>query len=53
MSEITHDISTAANAEPFIHRIWPKAIVGIGLSATVLWTCFLAYEFGRLVQLLI
>jgi hypothetical protein len=58
MSDITHEISPAAahlvpQAEPFIHRIWPKAVVGIALSATVLWTCFLGYEVARLVMMLI
>jgi hypothetical protein len=58
MSDITHEISPAAahlvpQTEPFIHRIWPRAIVGIALCATTLWTCFLGYEVARLVMMLI
>jgi hypothetical protein len=58
MSDITREISLAVahlvpQPEPFIHRIWPRAVVGIALSATTLWTCLLGYEVARLVMMLI
>ena len=58
MSDITQEMRAAAahsipQAKYFIHRIWPQVIVGIGLSATTVWTCLLAYGFVRLVLVLI
>jgi hypothetical protein len=58
MSDITQEMSAPAahsipQAKSFIHRIWPQAIVGIALSATVGWMCLLAYGFVRLVLVLI
>ena len=37
----------------FIYRIWPGAIVGIGLAVTAVWVCILGYSFVMLVELLI
>jgi hypothetical protein len=34
-------------------RIWPQAIVTLGLGLSVVWTCFLGYGFVKLVQLAI
>jgi hypothetical protein len=36
-----------------IHRIWPQAIVSLGLGVTGVWICFLGYGFIRLIDLLI
>ena len=57
MGDITQKMSAPAahsgpQAEP-IHRIWPQAIVGIALSATVVWTVILGYGFVRLVTMII
>lgn len=55
VSEITNqeNAAVAAPVKPLIHRIWPTAIVGVGLGITVAWTFILAYGFIRLVELLI
>ena len=58
MKDITHEISAAAAnsasaPKPLVHRIWPQALVGVGLGVTVARTCILAYGFVRLVDLLI
>ena len=49
MIDITRETSATAHsvapAEPLVHRIWPQAVVGIAMSATVVWTCILAYSF--------
>jgi hypothetical protein len=57
MSDSTHDESSTAAAnsasapEPLVHRVWPRAIIGVGLAVTVAWTCLLAFGFVRLVAL--
>jgi hypothetical protein len=54
--DITQENTTThplPQVKPLIHRIWPQAIVGIGLSATVVWTVILGYGFVRLVTMLI
>jgi hypothetical protein len=55
MSDTAHESGTAAAnsasaPEPLVHRIWPRAIVGVGV--TVVWICLLAYAFGRLFALI-
>jgi hypothetical protein len=57
MGDFTQKMSAPAahsvpQAEP-IHRIWPHAIISIGLGVTGAWVCILAYGFGRLLGLLI
>jgi hypothetical protein len=52
MSDFTHDVSLAPKANR-LNRIWPRAVNGISLSATVVWTCILGYGFIRLIELLI
>jgi hypothetical protein len=34
--------------KPLIHRIWPQAVVGLGLGVTSVWICFLGYGLLRL-----
>ena len=36
--------------EPFIQRVWPPALVGLGLSLSVAWTIGLGYGLFRLVE---
>lgn len=40
-------------AEPFIQRVWPQAIVGLGFSLSVAWTILLGYGLIRLVETVI
>jgi hypothetical protein len=37
---------------PLIHRLWPPAIIGLGLGLTTAWTLFLGYEVSGLIMLL-
>jgi hypothetical protein len=37
---------------PLIHRLWPPAIVGLGVGLTAAWTLFLGYEAAALIMLL-
>jgi hypothetical protein len=57
VSEVTQRVGPATadsvRAERLIHRIWPGAVVGIGLAATAAWMCVLSYGFLKLVELLI
>ena len=58
VGEISHKIGpatvdTAKKVERPSHRIWPEVIVGLALSATVIWTFILGFGFVRLVELLI
>ncbi len=39
--------------DPLIARIWPQAMVALGLGLSVVWTCFLGYGLVKLVQLAI
>jgi hypothetical protein len=35
---------SAPAAQPLFHRIWPPAIIALGLGLTAAWTCLLGYE---------
>jgi hypothetical protein len=34
---------SAPAAQPLFHRIWPPAIIALGLGLTAAWTCLLGY----------
>jgi hypothetical protein len=59
MSEITYeaapivDNASAPLATPFVHRIWPVAVVGFGLALTAAWLCLLGYELVKLLEMAI
>jgi hypothetical protein len=53
MSDITEEMSAAAPSVPQAESLWPQTIVGIALSATVVWTVILGYGFVRLMTMLI
>lgn len=36
---------------PLIHRLWPPAIIGLGVGLTGAWSLFLGYEATRLIML--
>jgi hypothetical protein len=40
-------------AKPFVHRIWPLAVVGFGLGLTSVWIFVLAYGTIQLIDKLI
>jgi hypothetical protein len=37
----------------FIQRIWPSTVVVLGLGLSAAWTCLLAYEFFRLIEVVV
>ena len=37
--------------DPLIGRIWPSAIIALGLGLTVAWVCFLGYAVARLIEI--
>jgi hypothetical protein len=54
--DITQEKTTThplPQVKPLIHRIWPQAVVGLGLGVTSVWICFLGYGLVRLIELLI
>jgi hypothetical protein len=34
-----------------LHRIWPVAVICLGLGLTVIWTCFLVYALARIIEM--
>jgi len=57
MSNITQEVNPATShlsePESLVHRIFPSAIVVIGLGLSGAWIILLGYGFVRLVELLI
>jgi hypothetical protein len=53
MTEITHSIEAplASRSMRFLDRIWPVAVVAIGLMATAAWLCLLTYAFVSLLEI--
>jgi hypothetical protein len=41
--------NSATAARPFIHRIWPSAMIAIGLGLSAIWACLLGFELVRLI----
>ena len=40
----------AVRRESFVHRIWPTAVVVIGLGLTVIWIGALAFGLIKIIQ---
>ena len=40
----------AVRSESFVHRIWPTAVVAIGLGLTVIWIAVLGFGLIKIVQ---
>jgi len=40
---------SAPAAQPFFHRIWPPAIIALGLGLTAAWISFLGYGLVSLI----
>ena len=55
INEFTYEAAPAVNkpsalaATPVIQRIWPIAVIVIGLGLTAAWTCLLGYGVVRLI----
>ena len=55
MNEFTYEAAPAVDkpsapaATPVIQRIWPIAVIVIGLELTAAWTCLLGYGVVRLI----
>jgi hypothetical protein len=47
------DSQIAAATNPTIHRIWPPAVVVLGLGLTLLWTCVLGYGLIYLIKFIV
>jgi hypothetical protein len=53
MTEITHSIEAPLPSRPMrlLDRIWPVAVVAVGLLATAVWLCLLTYAFFSLLEI--
>jgi hypothetical protein len=40
-------------AQPLFHRIWPPAMIALGLGLTAVWICLLGYGLVSLITLAI
>ena len=40
----------AQTIEARVHRIWPAAVVAVGLALTAVWSCFLGYGLIALIS---
>ena len=47
------DSRTAPASDPLIHRIWPLAVVALGLGLTAVWTCALGYGLIYLIKFIV
>lgn len=53
VQEPTLDLCSAPPREPLIRRIWPTAIIALGLGLTLAWAGLLVYGVTKLVVLAI
>ncbi len=53
VQEPTLDLYSAPPREPLIRRIWPTAMIAIGLGLTVAWAGLLMYGITKLIVLAI
>jgi hypothetical protein len=49
MTEQASDFK-AVRSESFVHRIWPTAVVVIGLGLTVVWIGVLGFGLIKIIQ---
>jgi len=42
-------VSGSTLAQPLFHRIWPTAVIALGLGLTAVWTCLLGYGLVSLI----
>jgi hypothetical protein len=47
------DESATPEARPLFHRVWPAAIIALGLGLSATWACLLGYEFVSVIALII
>jgi len=50
---LTTDLPAAPAREPLFRRIWPQAMIVLGLGLTMAWICFLGYEVVKLIEMAI
>ena len=59
MSEITYEAASTEAApahdvaiarEPFLRRMWPAAVIILGLGLSAAWTCLLGYGIAKLLM---
>jgi hypothetical protein len=44
-------VGATAAAGPLFQRIWPQAMIALGLGLTVAWTGLLGYGLAKLIEL--
>ena len=49
----TTALPAAPAREPLLRRIWPQAMIVLGLGLTMAWICFLGYEVIKLIEMTI
>ena len=42
-----------AKTDPLVYRIWPPAVIALGLALSVAWTCLLGYQLVKLIDVAI
>jgi hypothetical protein len=47
------DLCSAPAREPLVRRIWPAAMIALGIGLTVAWAGLLVFGFTKLVELVI
>jgi len=47
----TADSRFVPAAQPLLQRIWPQAMIALGLGLTAAWTCLLGYGLVSLIAL--
>ena len=48
---IAADPRSAPASQPLVHKIWPPAMLALGLGLTAAWTCLMAYGLVSLIAL--
>ena len=43
------DSLSAPAVQPLFYRIWPRAMIALGLGLTAAWTCLLGYGLVSLI----
>ena len=50
MTEMTAKVAAPSGSMKVIHKIWPTAVVVVGLGLTVAWTIVLVYGLVKIIS---